>query len=139
MLVPVDLFVFEVIEAPILRVVTHERVGGFAKVVFKKAVAGLNEAGILGLESTRLMLRPSKASVFRKAFLAFESADVADFCDDSSRAYRANAGDRSERVGDIHELALNLLIQYLDLGLHGPHGGNGNRQHLIHRVVHRLR
>jgi hypothetical protein len=39
MLILVDLFVFTVIEALILRVATHERECGFAQVIFQKTVA----------------------------------------------------------------------------------------------------
>jgi hypothetical protein len=73
-LVLVDLFVFEVVVAPILRVATHERKGGFTQVVFEEAVAGLNHAGILPFKGAGFMLFPNKTGILRKAGLSFGKA-----------------------------------------------------------------
>ena len=64
MLELIDLFEFEVIVAPELRVASSHRVGGFQQVVTEIAVAGFDEFGVLGLEVAGLVLCPNKAGVF---------------------------------------------------------------------------
>ena len=83
MLVLVNLFVFEVVEALVLRVATHEREGGFTQVVFQEAVAGLDEAGILGFKHTGFVFVPNETGIFGKSGLSLKAVDVADFGDDT--------------------------------------------------------
>ena len=58
-LIFVDLFIFEVIEAPVLRVATHKRISGLTQVIFQETVAGVDKAGILPFKLAGLMFFPS--------------------------------------------------------------------------------
>ena len=49
MLIFADLFKFKVIEALVLRIASYERQGSFTQIVFQKAVAGADKAGVLSL------------------------------------------------------------------------------------------
>ena len=60
MLELIDLFEFEVIVAPELRVASSHGVGGFQQVVTEIAVTGLDELAVLCLEVAGLMLCPDK-------------------------------------------------------------------------------
>ena len=100
MLVFVNLFKFEVIVAPELRVVSSHGVGGFQQIVAEETIAGFDESGILGLKISGLMLCPSKAGKLGHRCLGLKTVDVANFGDDAGGIDLANAGDRSKRVRD---------------------------------------
>ena len=110
MLILVDLFEFKVIVALVLRVATHERMGGFTQVVFEETVARADEAGIVSFKHTGLVLRPGKAGKFSKSGLSIKTVDIADFGDDTSGKYGADTRNRSQCVGDVVKLALNFFI-----------------------------
>ena len=50
MLKLVHLFVFEEVEAVVLCVTSHKRKGSFTQVIFQKAVAGMYQVSVFGLE-----------------------------------------------------------------------------------------
>jgi len=55
-----------VIVAPELGVASSHGVGGIQQVVAEKAVAGLDEPGVLGLELTGLVLCPNKTETWQQ-------------------------------------------------------------------------
>ena len=64
MLVPVDLFEFEVIVTPELGVASSHGVGGLQQIVAEETVAGFNKACVLSFKATGLMLFPDEAGIF---------------------------------------------------------------------------
>ena len=113
MLVLVNLFEFEVVVALKLRVATHERISGFTQVVFEKTVAGLDESCVLSFKHTRLVLSPRKPSKFSQTGLTIKPLDIADLGDYAGGKHRANARNRSQSIGYVLELALNLFTSAL--------------------------
>ena len=83
MLVPVDLFEFEVVVAPELGVASSHRVGGFQQVIAEETVAGFDEFLILGFKFPRLVLCPDKTSELSHGCLGLKTVDIADFGDDT--------------------------------------------------------
>lgn len=57
-----------------------------------EAVAGFDEARILGLEGAGLMLRSCQSCVFRKQSMSIKSIDVANFSNNPSGVNETNAG-----------------------------------------------
>ena len=110
MLVFVDLFVFKVVISPKLGVASSHRVGGFQQIVAEETVAGFNEACVLCLKFTGLVLFPDEASVFGDRSLGLETVDIADFSDDTGRVDLANAGDRGQGVGNDSKYLFNLFV-----------------------------
>ena len=82
------------------------------------------------------MLRPDKAGKLGNRSLGLEAIDVADFGDDASGVYLADAGDGRQRVRDDCKLLLNGLVQNFDLLFQGTHGCDRNGHCLVNRVVH---
>ena len=113
MLVPVHLFVLEVVIAPELGVASSHGVGGFQQVVAKESVARLDKPGVLGFKFSGLVLGPDKAGELGHRSLGLKTVDVADFGDDTSGVNLADTGDGSQRVWDNFKLLLNGLVQHL--------------------------
>ena len=61
-------------------------------------------------------------------------ADVADFGDDASGVYLADAGDGRQRVRDDCKLLLNGLVQNFDLLFQGTHGCDRNGHCLVNTL-----
>ena len=117
MLVLVDLFEFEVVVTPELRVASSHRVGGFQQVVAEITVARFNHPGMLGLKVTGLVLMPDKTGKFGNGGLRVETVDIANFSDDAGRVDLANAGNGCQRIWDNLKVLLNGFVQHLDLFL----------------------
>ena len=131
MLELIDLFEFEVIVAPELRVASSHGVGGFQQVVTEIAVTGLDELAVLCLEVAGLMLCPDKTGKLGNGRLGAEAVDIANLGDDTGGVDLADTGDGGQRVGDDLKLLLNGLVQDLDLLPQSPHSGDRNGHRLI--------